>query len=135
MSRERVTSEHGSVIVAGLLLTLATLMLIGAAVDTGRAFSSRRTLAALAEEVALSGSQELDLDARHRGILLVDTDRARSSALAAARELGVEVSVTATREFVHVRVRRRLPTVLLRLAGLRYLDVSATAVAAPREPP
>jgi hypothetical protein len=35
---------------------------------------------------------------------------------------------------VHVQVRRRVPTILLRLVGVSTLPVGAQATAAPREP-
>jgi uncharacterized membrane protein len=60
-ARQRVRDEHGAVLVAGLLLTLALLIVIGAAVDIGRAFIERRELVSLADGAALSGSQALDL--------------------------------------------------------------------------
>lgn len=129
-----IASERGSVLVAGLLLALALLLLIGAAVDVGRAFSARRALASLADQAVLSASQEIDLAARHRGELALDPARARAAAVAAAGEPGVSVSASADRRFVHVSVRRRLPTVLLRLAGVTSLDIAATATATPREP-
>ena len=43
-TRQRMQDERGAVLVAGLLLTLAVLIVIGAAVDIGRAFIERREL-------------------------------------------------------------------------------------------
>ena len=63
---KRLRSERGSVLIAGLLLSLALMMLLGAAVDIGHAFIVRRDLTAQADDAALAGSQALDLDALHR---------------------------------------------------------------------
>ena len=65
-----------------LLLCLALLIVIGAAVDIGRAFIERRELVSLADEAALSGSQALDLDALHAGRLVLDPGEAQATAVA-----------------------------------------------------
>ena len=46
----RLRDERGSVLITGLLLTLALLMVIGAAVDLGHAFIVRRDLTSLADD-------------------------------------------------------------------------------------
>ena len=74
--------ERGAVLVAGLLITLAILIVIGAAVDIGRAFIERRELVSLADGAALSGSQTLDLEALHAGQLALDPSQAQATALA-----------------------------------------------------
>ncbi len=51
-TRQRIQDERGAVLVAGLLLTLALLIVIGAAVDIGRAFIERRELVSLADQAA-----------------------------------------------------------------------------------
>lgn len=131
----RVGSERGSVLVSGLLLTLALLMVIGAGVDIGQAFIVRRDLVSLADEAALSGSQQLDLAAVHEGRLALDPARARDAALATlAGSRLTDAQATATTAAVSVRVERQFPTVLLRLVGLPNLEVAASATASPRAP-
>src|SRR5581483_10446931 len=71
--RARLRREGGSVLIAGLLLTVALLMLLGAAVDIGHAFIVRRDLTAQADDAALAGSQALSLAALHHGKLALDT--------------------------------------------------------------
>lgn len=133
--RQRLRSERGSVLISGLLLTLALLMVIGAGVDVGQAFIVRRDLTSLADEAALSGSQQLDLAAVHEGRLALDPDRAREAALTAlAGSRITDAQATATAGAVSVRVERRFRTVLLRLVGLPKLEVAATATASPRAP-
>lgn len=130
-----LSSERGSVLISGLLFSLALLLVMGAAVDIGRAFIVRRELATLADDAALTGSQALDLRAVHDGRLALNPAEARRIALRAiAGEPNVRGSATARAETVTVTVRRRVPTVLLRLAGTTDLDVSARATATPRAP-
>jgi Flp pilus assembly protein TadG len=127
--------ERGAVLVSGLLLALAVLMVIGVAVDIGNAFIVRRELVAAADDAALSGSQQLDLAALHQGQLALDPQAAQNAALTAlAGDQGVQAQATATPAAVSVHLKRRFPTVLLRLVGLDSLTVSAQATAAPRAP-
>jgi Flp pilus assembly protein TadG len=135
LKRRMLAEERGAVLVAGLLLAIALLMMIGAAVDIGHAFIVRRELVAAADDAALTGSQALDLDALHEGRLALDPQAAREAALAALySEQGMEAQADANPVVVSVRVERRFPTVLLRLVGLTSLTVSAQATAAPRAP-
>jgi len=81
--RTRFGDERGAVLVAGLLLSLALLIVIGAGVDIGHAFIVRRELVSLADDAALTGSQALDLQALHQGRLALDPEQARVAALQA----------------------------------------------------
>ena len=129
-ARQRMRDERGAVLVAGLLLTLAVLIVIGAAVDIGRAFIERRELVSLADGAALSGSQTLDLEALHAGRLALDPSEAQATALAVlATEPQLRAQATASPASVSVEVERKMPTVLLRLAGLSTLTVKAQATA------
>jgi Flp pilus assembly protein TadG len=134
-ARERLQDERGAVLVAGLLLALSLLIVIGAAVDIGRAFIERRELVSLADEAALSGSQALDLDALHAGRLALDPNEAHATALGV---LGIEpelrAQASANPGSVSVEVERTIPTILLRLVGLSTLTVKARATAEPRAP-
>ena len=130
----RAREERGAVLIAGLLLALSLLMVIGAAVDLGQAFIVRRDLVSLADEAALAGSQAIDLEARHAGRVALEPGHARESALAALAGEPVQAQASATEQTVSVRLERRFPTVLLRLVGLRTLTVAARATAEPREP-
>jgi Flp pilus assembly protein TadG len=131
----RMGDERGSVLITGLLLTLALLMVLGAAVDIGHAFIVRRDLTSLADDAALAGAQQLDQQAIHEGQLALDPQDAKAAALATLTgESGVQARADATAADVHVQVTRRFPTILLRLVGLSDLTVSAQADAAPRAP-
>jgi len=131
----RLGDERGAVLVAGLLLALALLLVIGAGVDIGHAFIVRRQLVSVADDAALTGSQALDLQALHQGRLALDPELARSTALQTlAAESGLSGEASANAADVHVDVQRTVPTVLLRLVGISTLTVAAHATAEPREP-
>ena len=137
MSRaaERLGDERGSVLITGLLLTLALLMVLGAAVDIGHAFIVRRDLSSLADDAALAGAQQLNQQAIHQGQLALDPQQAQVAALATLTgQPGIQAHADATPADVHVQVTRRFPTILLRLVGLSDLTVSAHADAAQRAP-
>ncbi len=131
----RLRETRGSVLLAGLLLSLSLALLLGAAVDLGRVFIVRRELVARADEAALAGAQALDLAARHAGRLALDPAGARTQAQATlAGTPGLEAAITASPTQVTVRLRTQLQTAFLRVLGLRLLTVAASARASPREP-
>lgn len=131
----RLRSEHGAVLVAGLLLTVAMMLVIGFAVDLGRAFIARRDLTNVADQAALTGSQAIDLPALHAGHLQLDPTLAHADAMRViATERGLRGSATAGAQNVTVTVTRRVPTILLALAGVRTITVSAHATATPQQP-
>lgn len=137
MSRaaRRLRNERGSVLITGLLLTLALLMVLGAAVDIGHAFIVRRDLTSLADDAALAGAQQLDPQAIHQGQLALDPQQAQTAALTTlSGQPGIQAHADATSAAVQVQVTRRFPTILLRLVGLSDLTVSAQANATPRAP-
>jgi Flp pilus assembly protein TadG len=127
--------ERGSVVITGLLFALALTMLIGTGVDIAHAFIVRRDLSAIADDAALAGSQQLDLQAWRQGSVALDTGQAEQ---AAERELAANPTVSGSTKAgsaaITVRVERRLPTMMLRLVGILDLTVRASATAAPRQP-
>ena len=135
MNIHRFHDERGSVLIAGLLLTVAVLMLLGAAVDVGHAFIVRRDLTAQADDAALAGSQALDLGALHQGQLALDPQQAQTIALQTLdSQPGLQANAVASSGGVTVHLQEQIPTVLLRLVGLSTLTVAAQATAAPRAP-
>lgn len=132
---QRLADERGAILIAGLLLSLALLLVIGAAVDIGRAFIVRRQLVSLADSAALTGSQAINLNSLHQGTLALDPAEAQHTALQTlSGERALKAHASATTVAVSVRVERSFPTVLLQLVGLRTLTVSAQASASPRAP-
>src|SRR5579872_1111113 len=134
--RTRLRNEQGSVLITGLLLTLALLMVLGAAVDIGHAFIVRRDLTSLADNAALAGAQQLDQQAIHEGQLALDPQQAQAAALSTmSGEPGIQVQADATPADVHMQVTRRSPTIRLRLARPAAPTETAQRAAAPRPPP
>lgn len=133
--RPRLRSERGSVLIGGLLLSIALVMVIGLGVDVGHAFLVRRQLTSIADDAALSGSQAIDLPELHAGHLELNPTEARTEAL---RTITASPSTTgqatATTGQVTVTVTRTVPTILLGIVGLHSLTISAHATAAPRQP-
>ncbi len=132
---KRFEDERGSVLITGLLLSVALLMVIGFAVDVGHAFLVKRQLASIADDAALSGSQAIDLPALHEGHLQLNPGQAQAEALNTVHaNPSVTGNATASTTGVSVTVTRRVPTILLGLVGLRTLTITAHASAAPRAP-
>jgi Flp pilus assembly protein TadG len=133
--RARLRCEHGAVLIAGLLLSIALLMLLGAAVDIGHAFIVRRDLTVQADDAALAGSQALNLDALHQGQLALDPQQAQTAALEViAPSAGLRASAAASSGAVTVRLQEQVPTILLRLVGVSTLLIGAQATAELRTP-
>jgi len=133
--RGRLSSERGGVLIAGLLISIALMMLLGAAVDIGHAFIVRRDLTAQADDAALVGSQTLNIDALHQGQLVLDPQQAQSAALQAITPAaGLQASAAASSGGFTVRLQEQVPTILLRLVGVNSLSIAAQATAAPRTP-
>ncbi len=131
----RVGSERGSVAISGLLAALALIVLIGSGVDFAHAFIVRRNLTAIADDAALAGSQQLDLQAWRQGQLALNPPQAEQAADAAlAANPGISGSAQAAASGVTVEARQRIPTMMLRLVGIADLTVTASATAQPKRP-
>ena len=133
--RHRLAGEQGSVAITGLLLALALLMLIGTGVDIAHAFIVRSNLTAIADSAALTGSEQINVQAWRDGTLALDPQNAQQ---AADDELAANPQITgsATTEptSITVQAQQRFPTLILRLVGITQLTVTATATATPKEP-
>jgi Flp pilus assembly protein TadG len=133
--RRRLASEQGSVAITGLLLGLALVMLIGTGVDIAQAFIVRSDLTAIADSAALTGSEQLDVQAWRDGRLALDPRHAEQAAddeLAANPQ--ITGSATAEPTSITVQAHRRFQTLILRLVGIAQLRVTATATATPKQP-
>ena len=131
----RLRGERGSVAVSGLLAALALIVLIGSGVDFAHAFIVRRDLTAIADDAALAGSQQLDLQAWRQGQLALNPPQAEQAADAAlAANPGISGSALAATSGVTVEARQQIPTMMLRLVGIADLTVTASATAQPRRP-
>ena len=76
----RIRGERGSVAISGLLLGLALIVLVGTGVDIAHAFIVRRDLTAIADNAALVGSQQLDVQAWRQGSVALNTGQAEQAA-------------------------------------------------------
>lgn len=131
----RLVSERGSVLIGGLLLSIALVMVIGLGVDVGHAFLVRRQLTSIADDAALSGSQAIDIPELHAGHLELEPGQAREEAMRTiTANRSTTGQATATTGQVTVTVTRTVPTILLGIVGLHTLTISAHARAAPRQP-
>jgi Flp pilus assembly protein TadG len=131
----RLVSERGSVLIGGLLLSIALVMVIGLGVDVGHAFLVRRQLTSIADDAALSGSQAIDIPELHAGHLELEPGQAREEAMRTiTANRSTTGQATATTGQVTVTVTRTVPTILLGIVGLHTLTISAHATAAPRQP-
>ena len=131
----RLAGEQGSVLITGLLLSLALMMILGLAVDVGHAFIVRRDLVSIADDAALQSSQQINITAYRNGTLQLDPTQAQAAALQAiAPTHGLTDQANATTTNIQVEVKQTFPTILLRLVGLSTLTVSAQAEASPKEP-
>jgi Flp pilus assembly protein TadG len=130
-----LAGERGSVAISGLLAAAALIVLIGTGVDFAHAFIVRRDLAAVVDDAALTGSQQLDVQAWRSGRLALDPLRAEQAADA---ELAATPGITGVAQAgpgsVTVEARQRIATMMLRLVGLPQLTIAARATSEPREP-
>ena len=99
------------------------------------AFIVRRDLTAIADDAALVGSQQIDVQAWRQGRLALDGPQAEQ---AAENELAANPGITGTAQVlpgsITVQVKQRLPTMMFRLVGIPDLTVSASATAEPKQP-
>lgn len=121
-------------------MTMLVLATSGLAVDGTRAFLYRRTLQSAADAAALAGAGELDTiryyASKGRSVRIDP----RGAELAAHRWLSLRgldahPTVSSTDGRVVVVLRGSLPTMFLRLIGLRSVPVAVEAASAPSSVP
>jgi Flp pilus assembly protein TadG len=118
-----------------VLVLFALGLLIGVGVDGAHTFILRNRLTAIADDAALAGASQLDVDAWRRGELALDPVLAQAAAeriLAADGEPSGTVISDDTG--VTVQVSEQMPTVVLRLVGIGEITVRALAHATPKTP-
>ncbi|MFA5883817.1 MAG: pilus assembly protein TadG-related protein [Acidimicrobiia bacterium] len=137
-SRRAHDAQRGSITLWLLGLALALLPLGGLALDLGRSFSERRSLASAADAAALAGAGALD-EARYRqdGTVVLDPvaaeERARRSVVQQADAGAVRsVRVHADATSVTVEIEGDVDLTLLRLVrGGEPFVVRVSATARP----
>jgi Flp pilus assembly protein TadG len=124
------TCDAGAVAVWTLGIVLLAYLAVGVLVDIGGALTAKTSTLDIAQQAARAGAGQLDLAAlRETGTLRLDPAAARSAATTFLTEQGAAGTATASTTSVQVTAVTRHPTVLLRIAGLDGLTLSATATA------
>jgi hypothetical protein len=126
-----------ALVVAGLLLGLVLLPVIGLGVDAELIFSAHRRLEMLADGAARVGAMQLDPAATYaRQQASLDTRQAESAAEAYLQQsAGVTATVTAQADVDHIQVRaeRDVELGFGQFWGHSHQHLVATAAAAPCE--
>ncbi len=134
--RDAARGESGQVLVLALGLALLCFAISGIAIDGTKAFLLRRSLQNLADAAALAGAAELDAAAYYESAgedIVLDPSGAERMARSwlGARGVPLAANVTATSTQVRVRLRSRVETSFLRLAGIGSIGVAVDATAEP----
>ena len=111
------------------VLAVALLVIVGMAVDTGRAIAAQRLAADEAEQAARSGAGQLSLQALRDGKVALDTPSAVRSAERYTIVSGHPGTATTANGIVTVRVVVLVPTTILGIVGVQNISVSATSSA------
>jgi Flp pilus assembly protein TadG len=130
----RAGNEAGQAGIVLLMAILALLAVAGLAIDGGELVTAKIGLQADADAAARTGAGAVDQAAFLTGQgAVLDPAAAEASARAALATTCSDctVSVSATRDGVTVTLRRRQPTFLLGVVGLRSVDVAASSRSSP----
>jgi Flp pilus assembly protein TadG len=123
------------VAVAGLLLAAGLIVLVGFGIDVAHAFIVRRDLTGIADQAALVGSQQLDIQAWREGTLALDPQAAIEAAdTELASTPGVTGTASADTGAVTVQASESFSTLVLRLVGIPTMTVAVGVTATPEQP-
>jgi len=125
----RIRDERGVLTAFILLLLMAFMALLGLVVDGGAALTAHQAAEVEAEQAARSGAGAISVDALREGIVELDAPAAIAAAELFAEVSGHPGTATVDGGVVTVRIRYKIPTVLLGLIGIPDLSVTATASA------
>ncbi len=131
MSRlqKRIPDECGVLTAFILLLLMAFMALLGLVVDGGAVLTAHQAAEVEAEQAARAGAGAISVDALREGIVQLDVPAAIAAAERFASVSGHPGTATVDGGVVTVRIQFRVPTVLLGIAGIPFLSVTATASA------
>jgi len=121
--------QAGSLTAFLAVLCLALFVLIGLAVDAGRAIAERAAVMTEAQQAARAGAGELSVGALRSGQIDVDPTGAVRAATAYLASVGQAGTTSVTGQTVTVHVTADLPTVILGVVGVNRIVVSVTASA------
>jgi Flp pilus assembly protein TadG len=128
-SRQISRDEAGVLSAYVAVLAVALLVIVGMAVDTGRAIATQRLAADEAEQAARSGAGQLSLQALRDGRVALDSPSAVGAAEKYTIIAGHPGTATVTNGIVSVRVVVVVPTTILGIVGVQSISVSATSSA------
>jgi Flp pilus assembly protein TadG len=128
-SRQISRDEAGVLSAYVAVLAVALLVIVGMAVDTGRAIAAQRLAADEAEQAARSGAGRLSLQALREGKFALDIPSAVRAAEKYTIISGHPGTATAASGIVSVRVVVVVPTTILGIVGVQSITVSATSSA------
>lgn len=125
--RGRGRRDEGQVSAFAVVMVAATLALAGLVLDAGYAVAAKARMVGIAQAAARAGAQQLDLtEYRRNGQVRLNPTLATQAAQAWLAQSGVQGTVTATDQTVHVEISHNVDTQLLGLVGVSTLTVHAT---------
>ena len=130
------SDERGSVAVLVLGLALVCFAVAGLALDGTKVFLMRRALQNSADAAAVSGANQIDVDAYYRSdgaVVRLQPEEAERIAANSIIQRGLPVSADlVVREgAVQVELRSEVPTTFLKLVGVSSIEVAARGTAEP----
>lgn len=115
------------------VLAVALLVIVGMAVDCGRAIAAQSLAADEAEQAARAGAGALSIDALRDGQLGLNPSRAIRSAESYTLLTGHPGTASVSHGVVTVHVVVVVPTTILNIVGVPAITVSASASASDIE--
>jgi Flp pilus assembly protein TadG len=122
-------SDNGAIAAFVVLIMVGLLALLGLVVDGGSDLTAHQAAQVEAEQAARAGAGALSIDALRDGETLIDAPAAIAAAERFMAEAGHPGSAVLSGGVVTVHIRYQVPTAILGLIGINWLDVSAAAAA------
>jgi Flp pilus assembly protein TadG len=130
LARRRLERDESGVLTAFVaVLAVALFVIVGMAVDCGRAIAAQRLAADEAEQAARTGAGQVSVPALRAGQVVLDSPAAVHWAEGYTISSGHPGTATASNGIVTVRVVVAVPTTILGIVGVPTITVSATASA------
>jgi uncharacterized membrane protein len=121
--------ERGVVSAFVAVAAVVLLLVVGVAVDYGRAIATQRLLADEAEQAARAGAGQVSAQGLRSGHLELDTPAAIQAGEHFTVISGTPGTVSVQDGVVIVRITEKVPTTILSAFGVSEITVSATASA------
>lgn len=134
---KRSSDDSGQIAPLLAVMLLGLLVMVGLVIDAGLLLTARRDLQGIADGAARAGAMAIDI-ARLRASggreVSIDPGAAHSEAESYLSEIGYggKVRITSSGEEVSVQLQEQRRTVLMGIAGIRYVEVRASSTARPK---